>query len=304
MTDGIRTGPARVGPHVDRLPDGDAARLQPPRQPDDAEPAHPAPSAAPPPGSGVRFLGVPVVVLEIVVVVGLAVGLSAVRSVLSFIEVALAPAPLSTHAATLNGSAAPGHPWIDLGYQLTRVVALLLPAVLVVVLALRGGEPLPTFGITTFRWRREMLIGLGAAAAVGGIGLAGYLISFALGGSLTVVPTSLPPVWWRVPVLVLSAAANAILEEVVLCGYLLRRLDQLGMGRNPAALLSATVRGSYHLYQGLAGALGNLAMGLVFARYRQRTGRITALVVAHTAIDTVAFLGYLALAGHVSWLPS
>lgn len=284
---------------VDRLPDGDAARLQtsPP-------PAAPEPVPVAPPGTGLRFLGVPVVVLEIVVVVGLAVGLSAVRSVLDFVRVALETAPLASHAATLNGSAAPGHPWVDLGFQLTRIVALLLPAVLVVVLALRGGEPLASFGITTWRWRREVVIGLAGAAAVGGIGLAGYLVSYALGGSLTVVPTSLPPVWWRVPVLVLSAAANAILEEVVLCGYLLRRLDQLGTGRRTAALVSATIRGSYHLYQGLAGALGNLAMGLVFARYRQRTGRITALVVAHTAIDTVAFLGYLALVGHVSWLPS
>jgi hypothetical protein len=26
--------------------------------------------------------------------------------------------------------------------------------------------------------------------------------------------------------------------------------------------------------------------------------------VAHTLIDTVAFVGYAALAGHVSWLPT
>ena len=44
-------------------------------------------------------------------------------------------------------------------------------------------------------------------------------------------------------------------------------------------------------------------MGLVFARYYQRTGRIGALIVAHTLIDVVAFCGYALLAGHVSWLP-
>ena len=44
-------------------------------------------------------------------------------------------------------------------------------------------------------------------------------------------------------------------------------------------------------------------MGLLFGRLFQRWGRVGPLVVAHTFIDAVAFLGYAALAAHVSWLP-
>jgi len=64
------------------------------------------------------------------------------------------------------------------------------------------------------------------------------------------------------------------------------------------------LRGSYHLYQGLGGFAGNLVMGLVFGRLYQRWGRIGPLVVAHTLIDAVTFVGYVYLAGHVAWLPS
>jgi membrane protease YdiL (CAAX protease family) len=110
-------------------------------------------------------------------------------------------------------------------------------------------------------------------------------------------------VWWRIPVLLLSAAQNATLEEVLVAGYLLHRLRQLGWSDNRALAVSAVLRGSYHLYQGLGGFLGNLAMGLVFGRVYQRWGRTTPLVIAHTFIDAVAFIGYLALAGHVTWLP-
>ena len=63
------------------------------------------------------------------------------------------------------------------------------------------------------------------------------------------------------------------------------------------------LRGAYHLYQGLGGFLGNIAMGLVFGPVWQRTNRLWVLVGAHTLIDVVAFLGYAALRGHAGWLP-
>ena len=65
---------------------------------------------------------------------------------------------------------------------------------------------------------------------------------------------------------------------------------------------SALLRGSYHLYQGFGGGLGNLLMGVVFALWWMRTRRLWPLVLAHTLLDVVAFLGYALLAPHVSWL--
>ena len=124
-----------------------------------------------------------------------------------------------------------------------------------------------------------------------------------LGLNRTVVPSELPALWWRVPVEVLVAAQNAVLEEVLVLGYLLRRLDQLGWRPSRASPRAPSCAAAYHLYQGLGGFFGNVAMGLVFGALHRRWGRTGPFVVAHTVIDTVALVGYTLLAGHVDWLP-
>ena len=43
-------------------------------------------------------------------------------------------------------------------------------------------------------------------------------------------------------------------------------------------------------------------MGLLFARLYQRWGRVMPLFIAHTIIDSVAFVGYILLKDHVSWI--
>jgi membrane protease YdiL (CAAX protease family) len=108
--------------------------------------------------------------------------------------------------------------------------------------------------------------------------------------------------WWRIPVLVLAAFANGFAEEVIVVGYLITRLRQLGWTPRKAVLTSGVLRALYHLYQGFGAGLGNLVMGVVFGYAWCRTGRLWPLVIAHGVIDTVAFVGYVALAGHVSWL--
>jgi membrane protease YdiL (CAAX protease family) len=240
---------------------------------------------------------------ETVLVVAIAIGVAAARSVLVFAFDATAPGGLSVRSAVLVGSFAPSQPWIDLGLQLVFLCGLVLPALLAVHLVHRSGDSLQAIGLRPPRLGRDIGLGLGIAAAIGAVGLAAYLISHAAGYSVTVVPAELPHVWWRGPVLVLWAVGNAVLEEVVLVGYLLRRCRQLGWSNRRSAALSAGIRGAYHLYQGLAGGIGNLAMGLVFARFYQRFQNILPLLVAHAVIDVVAFFGYEELAGHVTWLP-
>ena len=53
---------------------------------------------------------------------------------------------------------------------------------------------------------------------------------------------------------------------------------------------------------GFGGFLGNVVMGLVFGAAYRRWGRVMPLVVAHTLLDVVAFVGYSLLRGHVGWL--
>jgi len=96
----------------------------------------------------------------------------------------------------------------------------------------------------------------------------------------------------------------AALEEVVVLGYLVSRLERLGIRPSRAIAISAVIRGSYHLYQGAGGFIGNAIMGVIFGVLYLRWRRVTPMIVAHTLIDAVAFIGYALLAGHVSWLPS
>ena len=268
----------------------------------DPPPGPAAPSAEWPDSASASTVAASLLRFEVMVVVAIAVGVSAARSVLRFIAALTAEASLPSQTATLNSSQAPGRPWIDLGLQLVYAGSLLLPVALVLYLVLRSGDRWSTIGLRLDRLPQDALIGIGAAAAVGGIGLAGYLIAREAGASLTLVPTSLPDVWWRIPVLILLAFANAALEEIVLIGYLGSRVRRLGGSAAVAIGLSALVRGLYHLYQGVSGFVGNLVMGAIFATYFQRTGRVVPLIVAHTLIDIVAFVGYLLISPHVSWL--
>ena len=240
---------------------------------------------------------------EIFVVFAVSLGASGLNALIELIGSLTAPQALRQQQALLVGSLAPGRPLLDLVLQLLSVAEGLAPVALVLYLLARSGESPSDMGLDTSQPRMDAARGAVLAAVIGGTGLALYLTAFHLGISLTVVPENLPAVWWRIPVLILNAAQDGILEEVLVVGYLLRRLDQMGWTPWRAIATSAVLRGSYHLYQGFGGFLGNAAMGVIFGYLYRRWGRVTPLVIAHTLIDTVAFVGYAALHGRVSWLP-
>ncbi|WP_432564280.1 CPBP family intramembrane glutamic endopeptidase [Kineococcus sp. SYSU DK003] len=242
-------------------------------------------------------------VWEVVAVFAVSLGMSGVRALVRFIGILTAPEAVNAQTSTVLGSYAPDRPWLDLSLQLVSIAAGLAPVLLVGYLLARGGQSLRTLGFDGRRPGRDVAVGLGLAAFIGGCGLVLYVGAVAAGVNTNVAASTLPDVWWAVPVQVLAAAENGILEEVLVAGYLLHRLAQLGVRWLPALVVSALLRGSYHLYQGLGGFVGNVAMGFVFGWVYQRWGRTMPLVIAHTAIDVVAFVGYAALVGKVSWLP-
>jgi len=240
---------------------------------------------------------------EIFVVFAVSLGGSGLYAFVSLIGSLTAPKALGQQQAVLNGSLAPGRPLLDLFLQLTNIAIGFAPVFLVFYLLSRSGEGPSDLGLDTSQPGRDVFKGVILAAVIGGSGLALYLAAYKLGFALNVVAENLPAVWWRIPVLVLSAAHNGILEEIVVLGYLLNRLDQLGMRPSRAIALSAVLRGSYHLYQGFGGFIGNAIMGVIFGILYKRWGRVTPMIIAHTLIDTGAFVGYATLHGHVSWLP-
>ncbi|MCX4750782.1 CPBP family intramembrane metalloprotease [Kitasatospora sp. NBC_01287] len=263
-----------------------------------APPAHPE-NTLPPGPPGRRLLGI-----ELLIVLGLSLGASGVYAVISFVDSLTQHAALSQQIAPLNSSAAPGRPWLDLAYQLYYIARGLMPVALVGYLLIREGTSLRVLGFDLRHKLADLRRGAAVAAVIGGSGLALYLGSRAAGFNLTVVPSGLPDVWWRIPVLIASACQNAVLEEVVVLGYLIRRLDQRGWSRPAILVASSVLRGSYHLYQGVGGLVGNMVMGAVFCLLYRRWGRVMPLAAAHALIDTTAFVGYALLAGHVSWLPT
>jgi membrane protease YdiL (CAAX protease family) len=239
---------------------------------------------------------------EIFTVFALSLGASGLNALLSLIGSLLAPQPLASQHALLVGTLA-ANSSLDLVLQLVGIAEALMPVVLVFYLMARSGEPPSVMGLDAREPGRDLLRGAVLAAVIGGAGLALYLAAYHAGAELNVVPESLPAVWWRIPVLLLSALHDGLLEEILVIGYLLRRLDQLGWTPWKAILFAAVLRGSYHLYQGFGAFLGNAAMGIIFGFLYRRWGRVTPLIIAHTLIDAVTFVGYAALAGKVSWLP-
>ncbi len=242
--------------------------------------------------------------LEVLIVLGLGLGRSAVYSILSLVEKLTRPnQPLNQQTTTMNTSAVPDRPWLDLAYQITYIAFPLVQVCLVLyLLHLSHGGARRLVGFDLKRPGFDLLAGLGVAAAIGIPGLGLYLGARALGFNTNVAPANLAENWWTVPVLVGLAAMNGILEEVVMLGYLLTRFDQMGWRPWLGIGASALVRGSYHLYQGFGGFVGNLVMGVIFGWLYRRFGRVMPLVVAHTILDIASFVGYALAKPYLSWL--
>jgi membrane protease YdiL (CAAX protease family) len=287
MTDETSTSPAAAPPA--------------PAPPAAVPPAPPAPAAAPatldPPSARLQRW-------EIAAVLAVSLGASGLYALVDFIGSLTAKQSLGKQTATLNGSLAPGRPLLDLILQLLNVTLSLAPVFLVFYLLARNGERPSSIGVDAREPGKDLARGAVLAALIGGSGLLLYLVAYHIGAELNVVAESLPDVWWRIPVLLLSAFQNAALEEVVVLGYLISRLERLGVRPSRAIAISAVIRGSYHLYQGAGGFVGNAVMGVIFGVLFRRWRRVTPMIIAHTLIDATAFIGYALLAGHVSWLPS
>lgn len=127
---------------------------------------------------------------ETLLVLGLSLGASGVSALISFVGSVTKPGGLKDQAATLNASAAPGRPWLDLAWQLFGIASALVPVALVAHLLLRepGGRGLRTLGFDRTRPRPDLGRGAVIAAVIGSTGIAFYLAARGLGFNLTVVP--------------------------------------------------------------------------------------------------------------------
>ena len=230
--------------------------------------------------------------VEIWIVLGLSLGRSGIYAVVDIVARLTAGPPLAQQTATLNASQSP-RPYLDLTYQLLSIGFALVPVALALfLLSTHGRSAVRRIGLDAVQPVRDLGVGVGLAAVIGIPGLGLYALGRLLGITVQVQASALNAAWWTIPVLVLAALQNALLEEVVAVAYLMERLRDLRW-RTPLILAaSALLRGSYHLYQGFGPFIGNAVMGLVFAEYYRRRRRVLPLVVAHMLLDVVAFVGY------------
>lgn len=225
--------------------------------------------------------------IEVALVLTITFGTSGVRAGLKLIDAALSPTPLN-HQRTVLNDAVSSLSWLDIALQLASAATLMA----------WGGLALFLLGSSLSRPRwRDWAWGAGLAALIGIPGLALYVVSLQLGLTKEVIPATDAA---KVPLLLVWSAANAFAEETVVVMWLVTRLTQLRVPAWGAIAASAVLRGTYHLYQGFSAGLGNIVMGLVFAYFYHRTGKVWPLILAHFLIDAVAYLGYLFL--DLSWL--
>lgn len=240
---------------------------------------------------------------EIAVVLALSFGASAVYAVVSIVERLTREVALASQTATINRPQS-DRAVFDLISQLLGFAFGLAPVALVIFLMWRQQRPhLGAIGLEPrgrWWWLGESGWGVALAAAIGIPGLAFYVFARGIGINVNVIPTTLDAYWWTVPVLVLAALRAALTEELIVVAYLFARLRELGWRPWTIIVAAAILRGSYHLYQGFGGFIGNVAMGLLFGWAYQRFGRILPLIIAHWILDIASFAGY-ALA--VAWWP-
>lgn len=230
---------------------------------------------------------------EILIVLGLSLGKSAIYAIVKLAERYNAEIPVGNQATTINPSRSELDAF-DFIYQVLAIVFALVPVALALyLLSAQGTRFQKVLGLTgpAKAWWKDVGLGAVLAAAIGLPGLGVYYIGRAIGQNVAINTNGLPDSWWASTVLLTSAATAAVLEEVIVVGYLVTRLQQLKWSTPAIIIASALLRGGYHLYQGWPMALGNVAMGVVFAWVYIKRPRIAPLIFAHFLLDFVAFVG-------------
>ena len=185
----------------------------------------------------------------------------------------------------------PGHPLANLLLGIPDYLAIAVIVPIALLLLQRSGQPPSTLGLALPGWRSDIWPGFGLALASLGSSMA---LAVVIGPFLNrhhnltnQVSIGSVPHYYVIYGLVV-AATTAITEEVIVNGYLLVRLEQLGWTPQRALLLSLALRTSYHLYYGAA-VLFTIPFGYFMTRSFQKHRRLTRPIVTHFMWDSILF---------------
>ncbi len=182
----------------------------------------------------------------------------------------------------------PQKPFTDHNLLGLAIFELAVGAALVLFLWIRDWRPRKIGLLPTFK---DTGIGLLVLAATTLIWIAiSYVIFFISPSTIAQMRDVVTQLKGPVPspvILVGVSLINAVFEEIFVSGYIITALKPI---RGPviAAGISAAVRLSYHLYQGQMAFLGIAPLGVAYAIWYARTGRLWPLIVAHAVQDILA----------------
>jgi membrane protease YdiL (CAAX protease family) len=126
--------------------------------------------------------------------------------------------------------------------------------------------------------------------------LVGFVASFFIGGliegaaGIKAFPVHDSHNLAMLPVLLAGALVAGPVEEIVVLGYLVRRLEQLGVRPGWVVVIGTAVRASYHLYYG-PGVIAIVIWAAVSILIYQRIRRLAPFIVVHSLWDLSIFLG-------------
>jgi len=176
--------------------------------------------------------------------------------------------------------------WLATALEVFRVLIPTSVAALVLYLLWRGGEGARSINLDLRRWRMDLALLLPVflilellALVVSGI----FFYMLGVRGYSSVSPSGIPRLAYT-SVNLASSIDAGIVEEIVVLGYLVRRLEQRGYGPGLVVLIAVAVRVSYHLYYGW-GALSIAVWALASVLLYRRIRRLWPFIICHVCYD-------------------
>jgi membrane protease YdiL (CAAX protease family) len=175
---------------------------------------------------------------------------------------------------------------VVLGLLSYMPVAAIVP--LVLLLLARTGQPPSSLGLTRVGWAD---LGAGIGLALSALVLSSIVGLFLAPLESTKLVNTQGALHVPAYYIILGLSESfftAVVEEVVVNGYLITRLDQLGWSPTAAFWLSMAVRASYHIYYGVA-VVTLLPFGWLMTRSFQKHRKLSRPILAHFLYDSILF---------------
>ncbi len=182
-----------------------------------------------------------------------------------------------------------GHPVTNLILEIVTYLSVAAVVPIALLLLQRTGQGPSVLGVGAPRFKRDVWPGLGLAAAAFAtefvilIPFAGFLNHHS--SLINNVGVGHVPKYYVIGGIAMSAI-TAIAEEVLVNGYLITRLGQLGWTPRKSLILSLILRTSYHVYYGL-GFLLTVPFGFFVTRSFQKHHKLNRPIVAHFLFDAI-----------------